>query len=68
MQALPLEEEGCVQGTLASAFWHKHKRLSVGHGMNSIVGYTVLLFYPKHDPVAGGKRRNIFYIAVLESH
>ena len=41
-----------------------HKRLSVGLGINSNVGYVVLSFYPsmilqvsfypKHDPVAGG--------------
>ena len=33
-----------------------HERLSasVGHEINSIVRYSVLSFYPKGDPVAGG--------------
>ena len=38
--------------TLLALPYIRHKRLSVGHGMNSNVGYAVLLFYPKHDPVA----------------
>ena len=36
-----------------------HKRFSVGHGINSNVGYAVLSFYPKHDPVAGGGSKSV---------
>ena len=40
-----------------------HKRLS---GINSHVGYAVLSFYPKHDPVAGGGKSIDFCFPYLE--
>ena len=43
-----------------------HKKLSVGHGINSIVGYAVLSFYPKHYPVAGGGKSINFSFPCLE--
>ena len=64
LQALPLKDEGCVQETLAGASDIMHKRLSIGHGINSTDGNAVLSFYPKNDPVAEGTKSVDFALHV----